>query len=165
MNNYLQSINEDYDNNFVFVECGFDWLPASIDRGRLFNVAYDLQTGAVKLYFLDPAEDKLLKVSGSQIETQYLANSKNVDAESIYAALGLRFDLTEIVPDTVEGDNYYLYLEPSGANLHNQFLTALAKRAGLTSGQLLERINSINQRRITGFTDAHKKRALSLVRL
>lgn len=165
MNNYAASPSDAYDDHFVFKVCGFDWVPDWIDRSRLFNVSYDFQSQEVKLYFLDSAGDTLFKISDRQIQTQQLANTSNFDAEMLFSKLGVRFDLRQIVPDTIEGDSYYMYLEPAGALAYSQFLAAVARWTKHSDGQFLDAINHINQRRITGFTDAHKKSAVSLVRL
>lgn len=160
-----QKIINVYDTDMVDFLCRDLPVPSYVDRQRLYNVAFDLQTHAVKLYFLDEAGTSLIKIGVDGTYCQSLAEPGSFDAKALFRRLGYSFDLNEIMPDTVESKRLYLYLEPAKVHNYVRFLQAFATCHGLLPEQLLARINAINGQRVTGFCDAHKKNAVSLVRI
>src|SRR5688572_20047907 len=104
-----------YDLDFVFRECGFDWVPEDIDRNLLFNVSYDLKTREMKLYVLAPGRDFIYKIGANTITKQYDAVTHGADPARLSEFLGADLDYQDLLLDTVEDDVYYLFVEDSSA--------------------------------------------------
>jgi hypothetical protein len=89
------------DEDFLYGECGFDWLPESVDRSRLYNVSLNLVTAEIKLYFLHPQGACLYKASGGKVTRQYEASRVTVDFERLTANLGRSFDWNHVFYERV----------------------------------------------------------------
>ncbi len=154
-----------YDQDFIFRECGFDWIPGYIHRDLLFNVSYDVGSGDIKLYFLDSVKTFLYKVTRAGISAQYAALSVGADPTPLIRYLGIRFDPNQIQIDTVEGDVYYLYIEPADRAQYIQFMRSVALKYDMRIATILQCINKINARHVTALSEAHSKRSVSMVRI
>ena len=163
----MSSVNSMSHYNVAVVErlCDSLNVPTSLDHGRLYNVSFDLSNQAIKLYFLDADNESLIKIDAHGMVSQYLAEPSRFDPNLLFSRLGQEIDLREIVPDTMENERLYLYIEPAEAGPFVSFLHCFARCHGVSDEYLMDRINTIAGRHITGFRDAHKKRAISLVRI
>lgn len=160
-----RSEGETYDSEFIFGECGFDWIPEWIDRRLLFNVSYDLGTGEIKLYFLDAARSTIFKVSGRTITKQYDAVRFNAPPVRLSEFLGAEFDYSDLLLDTVEDDVYYVLLEDTSAAQYLKFFHALSEKFGASEERLIEVINRINKRQVSNLRECHRRTAVSGVKV
>ena len=154
-----------YNRDFIFRECGFDWLPPSIDRELLFNASYDLGTGEVKLYFLDSKRTTIFKVSGRNITRQYDAVSFRAPPARLSAFLEADFDYSDLLLDTVEEDVYYLLVENTSAKQYVKFFDALCRKFSCAEERLLQAVNRINLRRAKTIYECYAWKAISLVKV
>lgn len=122
----------------------FDGVPDWIDRSRLFNIAFEPASGVVKLYFLSADEQTLFKVEGGRVVEQHLALQPGHAWAALEQRLGAKFDEREIQPDTVEGQNLYLFIEPAGLQSFVRFLSAFARANALSNRELQHWIGVIN---------------------
>lgn len=158
-------MNTVYDLNFVRRECGVDGLPDFIDLNRLFNVSFEPANGTVKLYVLDETGSFLYKIGLSSITRQYDATTVEVNLELLQKHLGFYFNSNDIIIDTVEGHNYYLYIEDSSPRQYIELLKALCRRAGIPESRLIEVVNRINGRPVENLFECMVRRAVSGVRI
>jgi hypothetical protein len=86
-----------YDADFIFRECGFDWIPQWIDRELLVQRVLRPCHGEIKLYFLDAARSTIFKVSGRTITKQYDAVRFKAPPGRLSAFLGTAFELFRFV--------------------------------------------------------------------
>ena len=155
----------DYDPEFVYKALDFDWLPDFIDRGRLFNIAFEPATGSVKLYFLSATGDRLYKTQGKNLVEQHDALAHGFDWTRIETLLGGHFDPSEIQPDTIENGRIYLYIEPAGQTSFTRFVAAFARVSAVSEDELRAYLAHLNQRELYSWAEVWDQRALSLVRL
>ena len=154
-----------YNHDFIFGECGFDWLPDYIDRDLLFNVSCDLQSGEVKLYVLARSKDFIYKISRNSISKQYDAEAYGANPARLSEFLGARFDYDDLLLDTVEDDVYYMLIEDSSAPQYVRFLRALCVKFGVTEQRLVTTINKVNKRGIKNLEESCTYKAISLVKV
>ncbi|OGA16076.1 MAG: hypothetical protein A3I63_02710 [Betaproteobacteria bacterium RIFCSPLOWO2_02_FULL_66_14] len=154
-----------YDAEFIFGECGFDWIPPWIDRRLLFNASYELGTGEIKLYFLDAARSTIFKISGKSITKQYDALRFNAPPARLSAFLGAEFDYFDLLLDTVEDDAYYVLVENTSAAQYLKFFAAVCGKFGATESRLIEVASRINRRRVENLRECHRRKAVSLVKV
>ena len=154
-----------YDAEFIFGECGFDWIPPWIDRELLFNASYDLATGEIKLYFLDAAKTTIFKVSGRTITKQYDAVHFRAPPARLSEYLGTEFDYSDLLLDTVEDDVYYVLVEDTSSPQYRKFFRALCEKFGVSEERLIEVVNKINKRQVKNLRECYGCRALSLVKV
>ncbi len=150
-----------YDIDFAFREYGFDWVPADIDRSRLFNVSFEIGTGDVKLYVLDRTGSLLHKISRDGITVQRSASAAGADPQVLREFLGQQLDFTDLILDTVEDDTFYVYLDPSSPSQYVTFLGALCKRYGCPRDRLIEVVNRLNRRKVENVYDCMLHRCVS----
>jgi hypothetical protein len=154
-----------YDAEFIFKECGFDWIPPSIDRNLLFNASYDLGTGEIKLYFLDATKSTILKVSGKTITKQYDAVCFKAPPARLSAFLGAEFNYSDLLLDTVEDDVYYILLEGTSAAQYLKFLRALCQKFDVPEQRLVEVVNRINKRQVKTLHECYGWKTVSGVKV
>jgi hypothetical protein len=157
-----------YDLDFIFAHCGHAVLPAGLQRERLFNVSYDIDSGDVKLYVLDQSERFVYKLGAQGLTRQYSGDDPRHggDPGRLSAFLGYPVSSRDIVIDAVEGDSYYLYLDDARPGHSLRLIHALcAKFPALEQTRFLTGINAINQRRFNSLEEALTRKAISLLRL
>lgn len=154
-----------YNQEFIFRECGFDWVPEYVDRNLLFNVSYDLQNDEVKLYVLARSRDFMYKISANAIVKQYDALMHGADPSRLSQFLGADFDYQDILLDTVEDGVYYLFVEDSTAAQYRKFFRTLCDKFGVTEGRLLSAVNRINRRHSDNLDECSARKAVSLVKV
>jgi hypothetical protein len=154
-----------YDADFIFRECGFDWIPQWIDRELLFNASYDLATGEIKLYFLDAARSTIFKVSGTTITKQYDAVRFKAPPGRLSAFLGTDFDYSDLLLDTVEDDVYYILVQDTSATQYLKFFAALCRKFDVPEARLVEVVNRINKRPVKTLHECYGWKAVSLVKV
>lgn len=154
-----------FNAEFIFRECGFDWVPHYIDRDLLFNVSYDLQTGEMKLYVLARSRDFIYKISANAISKQYDAVMHGADPSRLSEFLGTDFDFQDLLLDTVEDDVYYVFVEESSAPQCLRFFRALCEKFGVTEGALVSAITRINRRSIDSLDECCARKAVSLIKV
>jgi hypothetical protein len=154
-----------YDADFIFRECGFDWIPQWIDRELLFNASCDLATGEIKLYFLDAARSTIFKVSGRTITKQYDAVRFKAPPGRLSAFLGTAFDYSDLLLDTVEDDVYYVLVQDTSATQYLKFFGALCRKFDAAEGKLVEAVNRINKRQVKTLHECYNRKAVSLVKV
>lgn len=150
-----------YDAGFLFDECGFGWVPAHIDRSRLFNVSYEIGSGAIKLYVLDQSASVLYKIASSGITEQHSFPTAGRDPRALALFLGEEFDFADIVIDTVEDDIFYVYIEPSSPSQYVTFLGAVCRRFGFSKSRLVEVVNRLNRRPVANVFECMQNRSIS----
>ncbi|MBS3952355.1 MAG: hypothetical protein KGZ88_05345 [Methylomicrobium sp.] len=154
-----------YNNDFIFKECGFDWLPDYLIKDNLFNVSYDIDTEVIKLYILDETKSFLYKISQEGISKQYEALKFKADPSRLSAFLGVEFDDRTIQIDTVEDNVYYLYIEEAPHADYTGFLDTVCSKFGISKSRFLDTVNRINKRQITNMFECFKYRAVSGVKV
>jgi len=154
-----------YDHAFIFEECGFGWIPPSINRDLLFNVSYEARTAEIKLYILDESGTFLHKISRGGITRQYDAGAIGADPSRLWSLLGARFDEHQIVLDTIEGDTCYVYIEEASSSQYLKFLEHICRRYNIPMRSFVGAVNRLNRRPIGNIDDCMRQRAISLVRL
>jgi hypothetical protein len=154
-----------YNKDFIFKECGFDWIPEYLNKDNLFNVSYDINTEVIKLYILDESKSFLYKVSREGITKQYEALKYKADPSRLSEFLGSQFDYRKIIIDTVEDDVYYLYLEEAPPADYISFLDAVCRKYGIERIRFIECVNRINKRRTENFYECFQNKAVSGVKV
>ncbi len=156
-----------YDLAFIYDEYGFADLPAEIERDRLFNVSFDLCTGAVKLYILDSSERFLHKVSVGGITRQYSGDDPEHGGlpERLDRHLGFQFNPDEILIDAVEDDVYYIYLDDAGLQQTLQFFSAVCRTYRVNQERFLRSINAICGSSYSSLGAAASEKVVSLVKI
>lgn len=154
-----------FNHDFIFKKQGFDWLPSWIDRSRLFNIAFEPAQGVVKLYFLSADEQTLYKVEGERVIEQHLAMQPGAAWSALEQRLGAAFDEREIQPDTMEGQNLYLFIEPAGLQSFMRFLSAFARANQLSNTELRRWIGLINNEPPPTLEAAWQTGSVALVRV
>jgi hypothetical protein len=154
-----------YDADFIFGECGFDWIPPWIDRNLLFNASYDLGTGEIKLYFLDAAKSTIFKVSGKTITKQYDALRFRAPPARLSEFLGAEFDYSDLLLDTVEDDVYYVLMEDTSQPQYLKFFRALCEKFDISEERLIAVVNKINERQVKTLHECYGRKAVSGVKV
>jgi hypothetical protein len=154
-----------YNAKFIFEECGFDWIPESINRDLLFNVSYDLQSGEIKIYILDESRTFLYKISRDSITKQYDALTSGAKPERLSQFLETEFDYDDLVLDTVEEEVYYLFIEETSPGQYIEFLTALCRKFGITDSAFIQAVNRINKRGVQTLSECCRQRSVSGVKV
>lgn len=156
-----------YDLAYIFDQCGFDRLPDYIDRSRLFNVSFDVDTGEIKLYVLDESERFAYKISKQGISKQYSADDPEhgADLALFSRRLGCRFDETEIVVDAVERDMYYVYLDDSGIDQRRLFIKAVCNTYALEHRDIVDALNAMLWTDFEALEQVVSGHVISLVRI
>jgi hypothetical protein len=152
-----------YDKDFIFKECGFDWLPPEVNRDLLFNVSYELGSGEVKLYILDEGRRFLHKVSRGGVTRQCVGTG--ADPAPLAKFLGTDFDFAQLVIDTVEGDVYYLYIEEASPPQYVKLLDCVCLRCRVPHDRFVQAVNRINRRPIDSFLQCCANRAVSGIKV
>lgn len=156
-----------YDLNFIFEDCGFSDIPEYIKRERLFNVSFDINTGAIKLYVLDDEKRSVYKVSHAGISRQYAGDAPEFNAKpaEISRFLGKKINFSEIILDAVEEDACYLYLDDARVSQQLLLVGSLCERYRITPGDFLQTLCMLNNMRFYSIQDALRRHALSLVKV
>ncbi len=158
-------MNLPFDIDFAFGDCGFDWVPAHIDRNLLFNVSFEPATGDIKLYVLDATRTLLHKISRTGITVQRGIAHDATAPDALRDCLGHELDFNDLVLDTVEDDTYYIYLDPSSPSQYVAFLGALCARFGFTRDHLVQVANRINRRQVANLYECMLHRCISGARV
>ena len=154
-------VNQD----FLYKHLGFDWLPSWVNRERLFNIAYEPAREIVKLYFLSDDEQTLYKVADRQIIEQHLAADPSQAWSALEQRLGGSFDPREIQPDTTEGRNLYLFIEPAELQTFLRFMSAFARVNELSELDLRRWMALINNALPPTLEMAWQQGSVALVRV
>ncbi len=154
-----------HSKQFIFEECGFDWIPDYIDRDRLYNVSFNTCTGEIKLYLLDESGTFLYKVSTEGITKQTGAEDIGAERSRLSEFLDYDFNYHDILLDTVEGDTYYVYIEESSPLQYTKFLAAVCRKYGIEEQDLIQVVNGINATPVTDLRQCSLRKAVSLVKV
>ncbi|MCJ8338055.1 MAG: hypothetical protein MJK10_06255 [Pseudomonadales bacterium] len=156
-----------YNLDFIYPYAGITSLPPEIDRARLFNVSFDIDTGDIKLYILDKSERFAHKVSKTGISRQYSGADPEygADPRRLNAFLGEQFDYRQITIDAVEGDTYYVYMEEGKGPEYQRFVTSYCQRFNISVEQLLNKVSRINNRSYSNLEQCSSARAISMLRI
>lgn len=156
-----------YDLDFIYEYAGFSSLPADIDRQRLFNVSFDVTSGAVKLYILDASERFAHKLSSDSSSKQYAGDDPEfgADPRRLNDFLGEHFEPWQLTIDAVEGDAYYIYTGDCQEADFMRFFNCLIRRFGIAEQRLLGKISAINNQRFNSLRKCYQQGAVMLVRV
>lgn len=156
-----------YDLAFVFEGCGFEHIPKYIERERLFNVSFDINTGEIKLYVLDQSERFLYKLSHRGITRQYSGDDCQYggDIGRLMRHLDCPINEREIVIDAVEGDTYYIYIDDASPEQCLLLIDAVCRTCSVTQAQFLRAINAVNARSFASVREGLAHKAISLIRI
>ncbi len=156
-----------YDLDFVFDQCGFIDVPEYIQRERLFNVSFDIDTGDIKLYVLDKSERYVHKLARTSVSRQYAGDAPEFDdiAGKLSCFLDKNINFEEVIIDAVEDDVCYLYLDDASLYQKLVLVDSLCKKYSVASAQFLDTINAINNVRFDSIESAMGRNALSLVKV
>lgn len=153
--------------NLNFIRQAFNQqLPDYLDLNLLFNVAYCLNSGGIKLYILAKEMSFLYKCSqNGRISKQYDAAKTKVDIEKLDNFLGCQLDYRDLVIDTVEENIYYLYCEESGFEQTVRLLEKLQTIYRVSSTDFFQAASYLNDRQISCYADLYDYHAVSMVKI
>lgn len=156
-----------YNLDFIYDHSGLSDLPAEIDRGRLFNVSFDISSGDIKLYILDRSERFAYKVSQAAITRQYSGDDAEFGGSEarLNRFLGAEFDYRQIVIDAVEGDSYYVDLQGARGREFLRFVRSYCQRFNISEQQLVAKAGLINHRRYDDLEHCYRERAIAMLRI
>ncbi|HEX8524819.1 MAG TPA: hypothetical protein VF669_21385 [Tepidisphaeraceae bacterium] len=157
-----------YNLDFVYKKCGFDWIPPQINRALLLNVSYDFGDRSIKLYVHDEARQFVYKIDQSRtITRQYRGDAAGAGADPrrLSEFLGDRFDDSDIPIDAVEGDVYYPLIENSSATAYIRFLDRLCLKFEVPKSQLVEVASRINRQPVANIFECCTRRAISMIKV
>jgi len=156
-----------YNLNYIYAYADITSLPAGIDRTKLFNVSFDIDTGESKLYILDSSERFAYKVSKRGISRQYSGADPEcgADPRRLNTFLGEQFDYRQITIDAVEGDTYYVYMEEGTGPEYHRFINSYCQRFNISTAQLLSKVSRVNNRKFSDLEQCRRARAISMLRI
>ena len=156
-----------YNLDFIYPYSGITSLPPEIDRAKLFNVSFDIDTGDCKLYILDSSERFAYKVSKTAISRQYSGADPEfgADPRRLNAFLGEAFDYRQITIDAVEGETYYVYMEQGTGPQYQRFVNSYCQRFNISTAQLLSKVSRINNHHFSDLEQCCRARAISMLRI
>jgi len=142
-------------------------LPGEIDPKLLFNVSFDIETGAIKLYILDKSQRFAYKVSNSGVSKQYSGADPEFGGQTqrLNHFLNAQIDYRQVTIDAVEGDNYYVYMEEAKGEQYQQFINSYCHRYDITIEQLLKKVSQINHQTFQNLEQCCSARAISMLRI
>jgi hypothetical protein len=133
-----------YNDQFIFEDCGFHWLPDHLDRHRLFNVSFNIHTGDIKLYLLSDDKRSLYKAFDHQIVQQDRVEDQKTMHKRLESFLDCSLNPAEIEVDTVENDTLYIFTEHASSRQFMRFLNAFMEKYCISKPDFLQAVSQIN---------------------
>lgn len=161
-------MNGQYNLDFVFNECGFDWLGPDINRALLLNVSYCFRDRSLKLYIHDSSREFVYKIDQSRtITRQYRGDSVGAQADPARLSkfLADTFDYDDVLIDAVEGDTFYLLIENSSASQYIKLLDRLCLKYAFPKSRVVDTVNRINSRAVGNIFECFTRRAISMIKI
>ena len=114
----------------LFLKNKFLHLPTQTNWKLLRNITIDMSSNGVKLYFYNSSQDFFIKYDANKSFKQFIANRNGIDYYPLSKFLGHKFNLDDIIVDTVELNNgiYFLSISETNPNHYTNLLEYLLKR-------------------------------------
>ena len=156
-------------HNDEFVKTATETFAVPVDRKRLFNVSYNVDTSEVKCYSFGEDLTFLKKYTEEGMTRQYFprTNAEMLERYKKRATdfLGYSPDFNQVIIDTVAGDVIYFYIEPTLPDEFERFYVTLLSKFNLERDELFRIMSELNNKRVDDFQEAWVIKTTPLVKV